>query len=95
MAAIRSPALRANRTQAGGIGLGGPNPRFAIARYDSSGTLDPLFGIGGTVFTDFGPNSDYALAAAIQPLDGNILAAGVAGVGSGNSKFALARYVAS
>jgi uncharacterized delta-60 repeat protein len=84
-----------NLVTAGGVGLGGSNPRFAIARYDASGTLDATFGIGGTVFTDFGPNSDYALSAAIQPSDGKILAAGVAGVGSGNSKFAVARYLAS
>src|SRR4051812_20556839 len=31
---------------AGEMGLGGPNPRFAIVRYEKDGSLDPSFGGG-------------------------------------------------
>jgi len=76
---------------AGAIGLGGSNPRFAVCRYTPTGALDPTFS-GGKVFTDFGPRQDYANAVAIQA-NGRIIAAGVAGRGGGNAKFALARYL--
>ena len=77
---------------AGAIGLGGSNPRFAICRYTPAGLLDTTFGTGGKVFTDFGPHQDYANAVALQS-NGRIVAAGVAGRGGGNGKFALARYL--
>ena len=76
---------------AGAIGLGGPNPKFAVCRYTPAGKLDPTFGKGGEVFSDLGPSDDHANAVAIQP-SGRIIAAGVARSGSGNSKFALAGY---
>ena len=79
---------------AGGVGLGGPNPRFAVSRYLSDGTPDASFGTGGNVFTDFGPNVDYANFVAIGG-DGKIVAAGTSGGGSGNSKFAIARYLSA
>jgi len=60
---------------------------FALARYRTDGTLDPSFGSGGRVTTDFGPGGGSAWAAALQP-DGKILAAGT---GPGGT-FALARY---
>ena len=58
---------------------------FALARYNPNGSLDPNFGIGGKVTTDFG-GSDRANALAIQA-DGKLVTAGVAG-----DHFALARY---
>jgi uncharacterized delta-60 repeat protein len=64
---------------------------FAIARYHSDGSDDSTF---GRVFTDFGPFRDFANDVAIQA-DGKIVAVGVAGLGSGNSKFALARYLST
>jgi uncharacterized delta-60 repeat protein len=60
---------------------------FALARYTADGTLDPSFGAGGKVTTDFGPGGSTAWAVALQP-DGKIVAAGTAGPGT----FALARY---
>ncbi len=48
---------------------------FALARYNSNGNLDPTFGNGGKVITDFLGGGDVANALAIQP-DGRILAAG-------------------
>jgi uncharacterized delta-60 repeat protein len=59
---------------------------FALARYNSNGSLDETFGTGGKVTTDFFNSSDICYSIALQP-DGKIVAAGVM---SGN--FALARY---
>ena len=61
---------------------------FALARYTPDGTLDPTFGSGGRITTDFG-GSDVAQALALQA-DGKIVAAG-----SNNAAFALARYIAN
>lgn len=63
---------------------------FALVRYDSAGALDPSFGNGGKVTTDFG-GTETIYACAIQ-LDGKIVAAGATTVGSGWNDFALARY---
>ena len=41
----------------------------------TAGNLDPTFGTGGTVRTDFAGNIDQANAIAIQP-NGQIVAAG-------------------
>ena len=65
--------------------------RFALARYNSDGTLDASFGVDGKVMTDFTSGNDYASGVAIQA-DGKIVAAGVAADQARNSKFALARY---
>ena len=82
---------------AGGIGVGRLNPAggpggwdFALARYDTHGTLDPTFGTLGKVTTDFSNNLDWAFALA-QQADGKLVAAGFASVGSGQDG-ALARY---
>ena len=62
---------------------------FALARYNTDGSLDTSFGNGGKVTTDFG-GSDTAFAMAIQP-DGMIV---VVGTGAGNfGDFTLARYM--
>jgi uncharacterized delta-60 repeat protein len=63
--------------------------RFALARYDTDGALDPAFGDGGIVLTNFTRRLDHARGVAIQP-DGKIVAAGRAGRRGG--RFALARY---
>jgi uncharacterized delta-60 repeat protein len=66
-------------------------PNFALARYNSDGTLDTTFGPGGKVTTDFG-TIDEAHAVAIQD-DGKIVAAGWAGSDPlGLFDFGLARY---
>ena len=47
---------------AGEMGIGGPNPRFAIVRYETDGSLDPSFGGGdGKVSIDFTPRDDFAV----------------------------------
>ncbi len=63
---------------------------FALARYNSNGSLDTTFDTDGLVSTPFGSSEDYGQAIAIQS-DGKIVVAGKTGVGIG-SVFALARY---
>lgn len=67
---------------------------FALARYNTNGSLDTTFGNNGRVITDFDPlgGSEGAAAAVLQP-DGKIIVAGyVAIVNPGESYFAVARY---
>jgi uncharacterized delta-60 repeat protein len=69
---------------------------FAVARYNTNGSLDPTFGSGGKAVTVFGQlNQAWANDLAIQP-DGKIVVAGEAYNTSSNSEaFALARYNAN
>src|SRR5262249_10923705 len=62
-------------------------PKFMLAQ--TPGTLDPTFGTGGKLTTDFGTGA-AARTVAVQA-DGQILTAGVA-VANGATNFALARY---
>jgi uncharacterized delta-60 repeat protein len=66
---------------------------FALARYNSNGTLDTSFGTSGKVITDFAGSSDQATSVALQA-DGNIVVAGGANL-NGRFEFALARYIGS
>jgi uncharacterized delta-60 repeat protein len=72
--------------------LTGNGANFALARYKSSGGLDPTFGGDGRVVTGFAGHA-VALAVAIQA-DGKIVAAGSFQFAE-ESKFALARYLAA
>src|SRR6185369_1594957 len=63
---------------------------FAVARYNSNGTLDVNFGTGGKVTTDVGGRFESARAVALQG-DGKIVVAGGTVIGLFND-FALARY---
>jgi hypothetical protein len=67
----------------------GPGQGLAQA---SPGDLDPTFGTGGKMTTDFVGAHDQARALVVQA-DGNLVAAGVVESG-GLSDFALARYTA-
>ncbi|HXI93524.1 MAG TPA: HYR domain-containing protein [Blastocatellia bacterium] len=64
---------------------------FAVARYNTDGSLDLTFGTGGKTTTDFFGGSDQATAVAVQG-DGKIVAAGVASNCNVGNNFALARY---
>jgi len=75
---------------AGESGLEG-NPKFALARYNADGSLDPTFGGDGKVTTDLTSYPDDGLAMAIQS-NGKIVMAGGAGFGAPNEKFGLVRY---
>ena len=63
---------------------------FALARYNSDGTLDATFGTGGKVITDFAGAKDMGLGVGVRR-DGKIVAVGQTQV-SGRSAFAVARY---
>ena len=69
-------------------------PDFAVARYNSDGSLDATFGTGGRVTTDFAGRSDNAGAVTVQP-DGKILVAGGANLAATSTDFALVRYNAN
>lgn len=66
---------------------------FAVARYNSNGSLDTSFDTDGKVTTSFGTGrSDWGKAVGIQS-DGKIVVAGVTGDSNGmNGDIALARY---
>ncbi len=72
---------------------GGSLDDFAVARYDSVGSLDETFGTGGLVVTEFAPaQRDNGEAMVVQP-DGKIILVG--SVGDAALSFwnlALARY---
>ncbi len=64
---------------------------FLNELFAQSGILDPDFGQGGWIHTDFG-GKDQANAVAIQT-DGKILVGGRTNLGSTDYDFALARYL--
>ncbi|MBY0279103.1 hypothetical protein K2Z84_27535 [Candidatus Binatia bacterium] len=82
----------------GGIVLAGQSKvsgtlRFALARVDGAGALDPSFGNGGVVTTPIG---ELAEGKALVPLSrGRLLVAGRARMPGGKLQFAAARYLAS
>ena len=75
---------------AAGVSNGAGTYDFALARYQADGSIDPSFGQGGKVTTDFATSFDWAYALVLQP-DGNIVVGGVTDA-SGSRDFALARY---
>jgi len=77
---------------AAGLSAYATNPAaFALARYNTDGSLDSSFGTGGKVTTSFGGlYGDLANALVLQP-DGKIVAAGTDEATSWD--FALARYL--
>lgn len=69
-------------------------PGFALRRFNSDGSLDTVFGIGGLVTTDFGGGLAIARRVAIGR-DGKIVAAGIAinpSLTALNSSLALYNY---
>lgn len=78
---------------AGGSDAHDGNYDFALARYTRKGALDPPFGRGGLVFTDFSGHgsADGARALALQP-DGKIVVVGGTSAGDDLGNFAIARY---
>jgi uncharacterized delta-60 repeat protein len=72
---------------AGQTGSGFSCGSFALARYDTGGTLDPGFGGTGNVVTNFGVCDGTSIQAVGIQADGKIVAAG-----GGNGGFGLARY---
>ncbi|HWO02393.1 MAG TPA: delta-60 repeat domain-containing protein [Blastocatellia bacterium] len=66
---------------------------FGLARYDSNGNLDAVFGTSGVVTTDVMQRDDEATAIALQP-DSKIVVAGNARTPEGGTQFGLVRYLA-
>jgi uncharacterized delta-60 repeat protein len=62
----------------------------ALARYTANGALDPTFGVGGMVMTDFPLQAAVARAVAVQS-DGKIVVDGWVGAGLEN-QFLVMRY---
>ncbi len=58
-----------------GTSENGSNSDFAVVRYNTDGSLDTSFGVGGKVSTDLESSSDYAYGVAIQS-DGKIVVTG-------------------
>jgi uncharacterized delta-60 repeat protein len=67
---------------------------FALARYNTDGSLDTSFGNGGTVSSDFLGNEDDAFSVLIQP-DGKIVAVGSANNPATFYDFAAVRYLSN
>tara|TARA_R110001606_G_scaffold72450_1_gene166706 strand:+ start:18617 stop:24574 length:5958 start_codon:yes stop_codon:yes gene_type:complete len=66
---------------------------FAVARYNTDGSLDATFGTAGKVITPIGTFDDYGWSLAIQS-DDKIVVAGYSFNGS-NEDFALVRYTSN
>jgi len=71
----------------------GSNGRFAVARYNLDGSLDPSFSGDGRQTVDFGAGNDGANGVALQT-DGKIVVAGTATSG-GRAKFGVVRLNAN
>jgi uncharacterized delta-60 repeat protein len=91
--AARALALQADgKLVAAGITETPAGSDFAVARYNTDGTVDTSFGTGGTVTTDFAGGNDSANAVAVQA-DGKLVAAGSSStISPPDENFALARY---
>jgi uncharacterized delta-60 repeat protein len=76
-----------------GQGVSSNNYDFALARYNTNGSLDTTLNSTGKVITSFGNDADGAIAVAIQP-DGKIVTAGYTNYVGGNQvqDFGLVRY---
>jgi uncharacterized delta-60 repeat protein len=75
---------------AAGLSSNGTNPYFALARYNSDGSLDNSFSDDGKVTTDFDGEQERAYSVVLMP-DGKIVVAGNLYDDTGYD-FALARY---
>ena len=74
-----------------GNSFNGSNSDFALARYNTDGTLDTSFNSDGKVTTNFGSDGENCYSVAIQN-DGKIIIAGKTVVNN-YSKFILVRYL--
>ena len=76
---VSSVLMQGNKVLAGGWSgefFGFDDFDFALARYTSTGQLDPTFGVGGRAVTEFDPEEPARIwSMALQP-DGKIVAAG-------------------
>jgi uncharacterized delta-60 repeat protein len=73
-------------------GRGGSPAGFALARYNSDGSLDTTFDVDGRVLTSFVSGYDASAEAVRLQADGKIVVGGYTATSSVNLNFALARY---
>ena len=73
-----------------GTASNGTDLDFALARYNTNGSLDNTFGTAGITITDFGSGNDIVNSLRILP-DGRLIAAGGSENGT-DDDFALACY---
>jgi uncharacterized delta-60 repeat protein len=65
---------------------------FALVRYNTDGSLDTTFGIGGKVLTPVGPALDVGVSVQLQP-DGKIVLSGYSAPEDGSrNDFSVVRY---
>ncbi len=76
---------------AAGSAFTGVASDFALARYDSTGVLDPAFDTDGKVTTDFAGAADAAAAIEVDA-QGKLVVGGSAYNGTNKDEFAIARY---
>ena len=69
----------------------GSRDDFAVARYNTNGTLDTTFDTDGKVSTDIGNNSSDDAYSVIVQTDGKIIVAGSSYI-NGSEDFAMVRY---
>lgn len=75
--------------------FGSLDAKFALARYNTNGSLDATFGTSGKVTTNFTILADSANAIALQA-DGKIVAAGTTvSIDGTQSNFAVSRYLSN
>lgn len=79
---------------AAGSAFTGVGSDFALARYSSTGVLDPAFDADGRVTTDFVGGDDVAAAIEVDA-QGKYVVGGSAYNGTNKDEFALARYDAA
>src|SRR5437660_960419 len=77
---------------AAGVVFNGVRWDFALARYNTNGSLDTTFGTGGKVVTAIGTDGDGASALVLQP-DGKLVAAG--NTEASTRDFVVVRYNAT
>jgi uncharacterized delta-60 repeat protein len=66
-------------------------PRFAVARFNSNGSIDNTFHSTGQVVTNLGNQNDYANAVSIQT-DGKIVVTGNSITSANVNRFSMVRY---
>jgi len=76
---------------AGRVNNIGRDTDFGVAQYERDGSLDPSFGVGGKISTDFSNGIDDARSIARS--EGRIVVGGFTSVGTTPAAaFAIARY---
>jgi uncharacterized delta-60 repeat protein len=69
---------------------GSSNGKFALAAYNSDGSLDTSFGTGGEVITPIGSSATDTVTGLAQQADGKLLVTGTSGT---PGQFATARFL--